>query len=110
MERPDFKNGGCLDNGDALLSFLRGFPQVKAVFSGHVHLHFIERLDGLTQVVTGALPEFPTEYRDVRVYDDRMEIETIPLSDPAFAARSLIPGKDWTAGGVEDRTATISLI
>ena len=109
MERPGFKNGGCLDNGDALLSLLRRFPQVKAVFSGHVHMHFIEPLEGLTQVVTGALPEFPTEYRDVRVYEDRMEVETLGLSDPSFSARSLIPGKDWTAGRTGDRTATIPL-
>ena len=109
MRRPGLKDGGCLENGGALLDLLWKYAQVKVVFSGHVHMHFIESLGGLTQVVTGALPEYPTEYRDVRVYADRIEIETIGLSDPSFAARSLIEGKTWTSGDAEDRTATIAL-
>ena len=110
MERPGFMNGGCLENGDFLLDLLRKHSQVKVVFSGHVHMHFIDRLGGLTQVVTGALPEYPTEYRDVRVYGDRLEIETVGLSDPSFAAGSLMAGKEWTSGGAQERTATISLV
>lgn len=109
MRRPGFQNGGCLNNGNLLQGLLERHPQVKAVFSGHVHLHFIERLNGLTQVVTAALPEFPTEYRIVDVHPDRLEITTRTLSDPQFAQRSLIPGKDWTAGTPADRTATIPL-
>lgn len=109
MRRPGIMDGGCLDNGEGLLEFLGGHSQVKVVFSGHVHMHFIERLGSVTQVVTGALPEYPTEYRDVRVYPDRIEIETVGLSDPSFAARSLIEGKTWTSGDAEDRTATIPL-
>ena len=109
MRRPQMKDGGCLENGAVLIALLHRFPQVKALFSGHVHMHFIERLNGLTQVVTGALPEFPTEYRDVRVYADRIEIHTRGLSDPQFAQRTLIEGKDWTRGTEQDRFAVIPL-
>lgn len=107
LHRPDFNDGGCLENGELLLECLARHPHVKAIFSGHVHLHFVARSNGITQVVTGALPEFPTEYRDVKVFDDRLEIQTLGLSDPDFARRSLIDGKNWTAGEWEDRRVVI---
>lgn len=109
MRRPTFNDGGCLENGPLLLDFLSAFPQVKAVFSGHVHMHFVEQFNGVAQIVTGALPEFPTEYRDIHVYEDRLEIYTLGLSDPTFALRSLIPGKEWTAGKPQDRRTTVPL-
>lgn len=109
MRRPRMKDGGCLENGGELVALLHKHPHVKAIFSGHVHMHFIERLNGITQVVTGALPEFPTEYRDVRVYPDRIEIHTRGLSDTQFARRALIDGKDWTRGAEQDRFAVIPL-
>lgn len=109
MRRPKMRDGGCLENGQELLNVLKRHPRVKAIFSGHVHVHFIEALNGLTQVVTGALPEFPTEYRDVHVYPDRLEIHTRGLSDPSFAERASIPGKDWTQGTPQDRFAVIPL-
>lgn len=109
MRRPDFKDSGCLDNGDLLLKILKRHPQVKAIFSGHVHLHFIEDLGGIVQIATGSLPEYPTEYRDVRVFEDRMEVSTLGLSDPAYAQRSLIPGHEWTSGTPQDREVVIPL-
>ncbi len=109
MLRPNMLNGGCLDNGMDLVELLTRHAQVKAIFSGHVHLNFIEEIEGITQVCTGALPEFPTEYREIQVHEDRMEITTHGLSDTSFAARSLFPGKSWTAGTARDRSATISL-
>jgi 3',5'-cyclic AMP phosphodiesterase CpdA len=107
LRHPDMKDGGALDNGHLLLELLSGFPQVRAIFSGHVHMHFIESFNGIVQVTTGAMPEYPTEYRDVRVFEDRMEIETCSLSDESFAARSLIEGKEWTAGQAQDRQTII---
>lgn len=109
MHRPGMKDAGHLDNGGILIDLLLRHPQVKALIAGHVHMHFVEHLHNLTQVVTGSLPEFPTEYRDFCVYDDRIEMTTRPLSDGSFAARSLIPGKDWTAGEESDRTVVVRL-
>lgn len=110
MARPNFRDAGCLDNGPELVALLKTFPQVKAIFSGHVHMHFIEETDGLTHICTGALPEYPTEYREICVYEDRMEIATRGLSDTSFAARSLIPGNEWTSGEPCDRSAVVRLV
>lgn len=110
LHRQGMKDGGCLDNGHELTEMLNEYPQVKAIFAGHVHVHYIESNNGLTHVTTGALPEYPTEYREVQVFDDRLEVTTIGLSDSSFAARSLIPGNGWTAGEVQDRTTTIALV
>ncbi len=107
LHRPAFKNGGCLQNGDLLVEILHRHKQVKAIFSGHVHINFIEDINGIVQVVTGALPEYPVEYRDVQVFDDRMEVYTLGLSDTAFAKQSLIAGKEWTKGDPQDRRKTI---
>ena len=110
MRRPGMKDAGHLDNGDMVLEMLSRHPQVKAILTGHVHMHFIERWNGITHVTTGAMPEFPCEYRDIQVHNDRLEVRTCSLSDGVFAERSLIPGKDWTAGSPEDRSATIRLL
>lgn len=108
LRHPGLKDAGHLDNAEEVLEILARHPQVKAAMSGHVHMHFIERVGGVAHIATGAMPEFPCEYREVTVHDDRMEIRTCALSDREFAARSLIPGKDWTAGEPQDRTATIA--
>lgn len=104
-----FKDAGKLENGPALMEFLSQFPQVKAVFTGHVHAHFIEQSGGITQVTTAAMPEFPCEYREIEVHEDRLEVYTRPLSDPTFAERSIIPTHISTAGQEQDRRVTISL-
>lgn len=107
LRRPEMNDAGSLQNGDALRKVLRAHPQVKAVFSGHLHMNIIELIDGVAHVVTAALPEYPTEYREVSIYEDRLEVGTRGLSDPTFAARSLIPGFGWTAGQPCDRSVTI---
>lgn len=109
LVEPEMKYAGHLENTNLLFEVLSRYPQVKAIFSGHLHMHFIERSNGLTQVVTGSLPEYPVEYREIRVHPDRLEIFTHGLSDTSFAARSLIPGHGWTAGQEIDRSAVISL-
>lgn len=109
MQRPNYNDSGALSNGELILDILERFPQVKAVFSGHMHMNYIERARSITQVVTSALPEFPVEYREVCVYEDRIEVRAKGLSDPSFAERSLIPGKDWTRGTPEDRETVIPL-
>lgn len=107
VRRPEMNDAGSLQNGDALIQLLRDHPQVKAMFSGHLHMNIVEMVNGVAHVVTSALPEYPTEYREVLVYEDRLKIATRGLSDPTFAARSLIPGFGWTAGQPCDRTATV---
>ena len=105
--KPGMRNAGELDNGGELVALMKRHPQVRAVFSGHFHMNIVEQDDELSHIITGALPEYPTEYRDVCVYADRLEVRTVGLSDPSFAARSLIPGQAWTAGQASDRAVTI---
>jgi len=109
MQCDGIKDAGHLSNGSLLIEILQRYPQVKAIFSGHIHMHCIEQTNGITHVITGALPEYPTEYRDIQVYPDRIEVDTCPLSDASFANRSLIPGKSWTSGENGDRKTVISL-
>ena len=109
-QRPGLKDAGTLENGEATVALLRKYPQVKAYITGHMHMHVIEPDQGFTHVITGALPEYPVEYRDIQVYEDRLEIHTCALSDPSFSARSLLPGKSYTAGEERDRHAIIPLV
>lgn len=101
------QDGGCLDNGDLLMDLLTSHPNVLGVLSGHVHLHFIERVGGVWQITTGALPEYPVEYRIFEVHEDRVEVFTRGLSDSSYAARSLIPGRELTRGMEADRHIVI---
>jgi Icc protein len=110
LKFPGFKDSGKLENGPLLMERLSMYPQVKAVFTGHVHINYIEQNYGITQVTTASLPEFPCEYREIQVHEDRLEIYTRGLSDPSFAERSLIPLRRVTAGEERDRRATISLL
>ncbi len=109
LRHPGLRDGGHLDNGNLLMDLLERFPRVKAVLSGHVHVNFIERGGPVVQICTGALPEYPTEFRVFSVHDDRIEIATRGLSDPSFAARSLIEGHGYTSGCPEDRESVIPL-
>jgi 3',5'-cyclic AMP phosphodiesterase CpdA len=109
LQRPDLKYAGHLENGAALLEILQRHSQVKAMLTGHLHMHCIERVNGLAHVVTGALPEYPVEYRDIQVYPDRIEIHTCALTDTAFASRSLIENRKWTGGQTVDRHHVIPL-
>jgi 3',5'-cyclic AMP phosphodiesterase CpdA len=110
LKFPGFKDSGKLENGPLLLERLSMYPQVKAIFTGHVHMNYVEYSHGITQVTTSSLPEFPCEYREIEVHDDRLEIYTRPLSDPSFAERSRIPSHSITAGEERDRRVTISLL
>ena len=109
LRRSGIADGGHLENGGDLIAILRRHENVRAMFCGHLHMHIVEAINGVTHVITGALPEYPTEYREIAVHEDRLEVTTRGLSDPSFAARSLIEGNEWTAGEAQDRSATISL-
>ncbi|MGI6139021.1 MAG: metallophosphoesterase family protein [Candidatus Hydrogenedentales bacterium] len=107
FSQPDYKFAGALENGDMLVSLLKRHHQVKIVFSGHAHTNAIMEYGEVMYVCTAALPEYPSEFRVVSVYDDHISIKTQGLSNQDFAKQSLIPGHEYTAGTAEDRSATI---
>lgn len=109
LQREELKDAGHLTNGDLLLEVLEQHPQVKAILTGHLHMHIIEPIGTVTHVVTSAMPEFPCEYREICVSDGMLEIRTCGLSNSSFAARSLMSGHDYTAGQPQDRDAKIAL-
>lgn len=109
LRRPEFNDTGALHNGELLLDLLRGYPQVKAMVSGHNHMNFVEHRKGVFHIVTSALPEYPVEYRVFEVHGDRIEVRSQGLSDGSFAERSLIPGTEWLRGEQGDRETVIPL-
>ncbi len=109
LQRPGYQHAGALENGELLMNVLSKYPQVKALFCGHVHTNSITWRHDIVQISTSALPEYPVEFREVLVYQDRMEVKTRGLSDPSFAQKTCIPGHEYTAGDAEDRTVSIPL-
>ena len=105
--QPDYNFAGSLENGELLAGVLSQYPQVKAVFSGHVHTNAITRDNGILHVCTSALPEYPVEFREVAVNEESVEIRTHSLSNPEFAKRSLIPSREYTCGTEADRRAVL---
>lgn len=109
LQHPGYQHAGALENGELLMNVVSDFPQVRAMFSGHVHTNSVTTFNGVTHITTSALPEYPVEFREVLVYTDRMEVKTRGLSDPSFAERTRIPGHEYTAGTDEDRDVVIPL-
>jgi 3',5'-cyclic AMP phosphodiesterase CpdA len=100
----------CLANGELVMDLLRRRGNVKAVFSGHTHLHSIVQQHGIAHVATGALVEYPVEYREVEVEPGRrIMINTRCLGDARFAEASLIKGREWVQGEDCDRSLEILL-
>ncbi len=109
LQRLNKQLSGELVNSELFMSLLRRHPQVRLLLSGHRHMHYIVPAGHMTQVTTAALIEYPIEFRDVHVYDDRIEIHTLGLSNEEYANRSLIEGNGWPAGEEADRHAVVSL-
>lgn len=98
---------GVLENAAALLELLENHAQVKLVISGSAHTHYIAKEAGLTQIVTGSLTQYPVEFRDIHVHDDRFEIHTKGLSNSLYASQTMTREKEWARGEDEDRYAVI---
>ena len=100
---------GILVNAELLVQRLNMHAQVKLLLSGNVHAHYISRQEGLTQVVTGSLTEYPVEFRDIHVHEDRLEVHTRGLSNATYASQTMMREKEWVRGADEDRFTVIPL-
>ncbi len=105
----DGKPRGRMVKEHLLLELLANHKQVKLILTGHSHYHSIRSHKGLIEINTGSLIEYPIEYRDFHVYEDRVEVYTLGLSNEAFAGESLIEGREWPRGRAEDRESVIPL-
>ncbi len=105
----DGNSRGRITKEHLLLDLLANHEQVKLLLTGHTHYHCIRSHKGLTEISTGALVEYPIEYREFHVYDDRVEVYTQGLSNEGFAQESLIEGREWPRGSADDRELVIAL-
>jgi len=88
----------------ALQAVLERHPQVRLLAGGHAHAHQIEQVGGLCHLATGAISEYPYEYRLVEVADDRWTIST--RAWPAADGGMIEPASartPWVAGQPQDR-------
>ena len=105
----DGNSRGRIVKEHLLLELLANHEQVQLLLTGHTHYHCIRSYRGLTEISTAAMVEYPIEYRDFHVYDDRIEVYTQGLTNEGFAQRSLIQGGEWTRGTTHDREHVIAL-
>ena len=89
--------------------------RVRAAFAGHVHIHDFHREGGIGYCMTGALREYPFEFRLVEVVEGSpcktLRVTTHGLHDAQYAGASYVPEwrNRWVAGSESDRTFTIAL-
>ncbi len=91
--------------GQTLMHMLKAAPGVKAFFYGHMHFHDTLVQDGMLYCQTGSLIEYPNEPRLVKVDDECIRVQTLPLSEGKFAELSYLPewNNQWVAGRPIDR-------
>src|SRR5262249_23501909 len=72
---------------------LRRAPNVFATLNGHDHWDEVNRLHGLTHIQNAAVVEWPTTYRILRVYSNRIEWEVRQVANRGFIRESFLPAK-----------------
>jgi DNA repair exonuclease SbcCD nuclease subunit len=96
---------GHVEGGDELITQLVARAGTVLCFCGHNHYHHIMAGERWLQCGTGALLEYPAEFRIVTVRDNQVTVTT------STAARSLLkrapaPAHEWVAGRAQDREIT----
>jgi 3',5'-cyclic AMP phosphodiesterase CpdA len=102
---------GDVVNRLELRRLLAGHSNVKAALAGHCHINDFHEEDGIAFIQTGAMREYPFEFRVVQVEDDVASVTTHGLNNPCFQVESYIEqrGNRWVAGTDAERTFTIPL-
>lgn len=101
----DGKYAGHVQDGEAILNDLTARAGAVICFCGHNHYHHIISGDRWLQCATGALAEFPSEFRLVSIGENGVQIRTTTASQPVLEAAPP-PEFPWVAGRAEDRTFT----
>lgn len=102
VQTHDGQYAGHVAGGEELLQRLTGLAGAVICFTGHNHLHHILTGDRWMQCATGALAEYPAEYRLVEVTQDAVAISTHSAAGDIVAAGPEL-WNPWVSGRPEDR-------
>ena len=94
-----------------LRELLANHTNIKMALAGHCHIHDFHEEDGIAFIQTGAMREYPFEFRLVEVENGLASVTTHGLNDPSFQTESYLNerGNRWVAGSDAERTFSISL-
>lgn len=96
---------GHVVDGEQLLSDLTSRARAVVCFSGHNHHHHVMTGERWLQCGTGALAEYPAEYRIIAISDGNLTITTqTAVNDLLQAAPA--PKNVWVSGRPQDRELT----
>jgi hypothetical protein len=101
---PQGKNAGTLWEGERVLERLASLAGTLLCFTGHQHFHHIVTGGNWLHCTTGALAEYPAEFRAVTTGPDGITIRTLPGAPQIVAANP--PEVTWVHGRPEDREIT----
>jgi 3',5'-cyclic AMP phosphodiesterase CpdA len=77
-----------IPDGGAVREVLAGFPQVKMVISGHVHVSKVQQEGNIWHISSPSLDVYPCAYRVFRVTPDAVTMETRQIGFPALVKRA----------------------
>lgn len=105
VETNNGKYAGHVLNGEEILTNLTNRAGTVICFCGHNHYHHITSGERWLQCATGAMAEYPSEYRLVTIAGNAVQISTASASAEILAAAGE-PNTPWVAGRPEDREFT----
>jgi len=113
---PDVTYGGGKRFGDTanrveVRRALAEYDNVKLAVAGHAHINDLYMEDGIAFIQTGAMREWPFEFRMIAVKDGVASVTTHGLSLPGLKEDSFLKerGNSWVAGEPGDREFSLEL-
>lgn len=105
------KKFGDVANRLEVRRVLSEYDNVKLALAGHVHINDLHTEDGIAFIQTGAMREWPFEFRTIEVNRGVASVTTHGLSLPGFKEVSFLKerGNAWIAGESSDREFSIEL-
>lgn len=99
------KYAGHVFGGDAILDSFVHRADAVICLVGHNHYHHVMAGERWLQIATGAIVEYPSEFRLLSVGPDDVMVETLPgAAEAVMGAKP--PIAPWVAGRPEDRDFT----
>ena len=98
------KDAGHLLNGERALHALVQTAEAVVCLTGHQHFHHILSGDRWVQIATGALAEYPGEYRLVETGPNGLRMRVAGALEPSLVKAALADAA-WVVGRPDDRSA-----